>query len=105
LYTLFIEPDHAPVTRDQFIVALHQRGVGTGVHYRAIPEYSAYRKRFGWAASDYPNAQAIGHSTVSIPLSAALQEDDVQRVIAAVRDTLSTRKPAALVAHANSAQR
>lgn len=105
LYTLLIEPSRAPVTRDQFIGALHRRGVGTGVHYRAIPEYSAYQKRFGWVASDYPNAQAIGHSTVSIPLSASLRDSDIQKVIEAVRDVLSVPKPAALVAHARPAQR
>ena len=103
LYTLMIEPPRAPVTRDQFIGALHHRGVGTGVHYRAIPEYSAYQQRFGWVPSDFPNAQAIGHSTVSIPLSASLRDSDVQKVIDAVRDTLAVRKPAALVAHARPA--
>jgi dTDP-4-amino-4,6-dideoxygalactose transaminase len=90
LYTLLIDPRHAPVTRDQFIAALHRRNIGTGVHYRAVPAHPVYKKRFGWRPADYPNAQAIGDTTVSVPLSARLTEDDIADVIAAVREVLTS---------------
>lgn len=88
LYTLLIDEAESPVTRDEFIVALHRRNIGTGVHYRAIPTHPVYRQRFGWRQEDYPIAHAIGQSTVSIPLSAKLSDDDVNDVINAVRDVL-----------------
>ena len=88
LYTLLIRPD-APVTRDRFIAALHERNIGTGVHYRAIPAHPVYQQRYGWKSEDYPNAKAIGDSTVSIPLSAKLSDQDVEDVIQAVSEVLA----------------
>lgn len=90
LYTLLIDPDRAPLTRDEFITALHHRKIGTGVHYRAIPAHPVYQQRFGWRLDDYPNAKAIGETTVSLPISARLAEADVQDVISAVVEELGT---------------
>ncbi len=88
LYTLLIEQPRAPIDRDTFIAELHRRNIGTGVHYRAIPVHSAYKERFGWDVRDYPNAYAIGQATVSLPLSPRLSDEDVDDVIAAVREVL-----------------
>jgi dTDP-4-amino-4,6-dideoxygalactose transaminase len=88
LYTLLLDEGLSPVPRDEFITALHRRNIGTGVHYRSIPVHPAYQRRFGWRPSDYPVADAIGRSTISLPLSAKLTEEDSDDVIAAVRDVL-----------------
>jgi dTDP-4-amino-4,6-dideoxygalactose transaminase len=88
LYTLLLDERRAPITRDQFVVALHQRNIGTGVHYRSIPVHPIYQERFGWRPEDYPVAHAIGRSTVSLPISAALSDADVSDVICAVRSVL-----------------
>lgn len=88
LYTLLIDREKAGLTRDEFILALHQRKIGTGVHYRAIPEHPVYQERFGWKLDDFPNAQEIGDMTVSLPLSAKLTDSDVNDVISAVKDVL-----------------
>ncbi|MEK7691010.1 MAG: DegT/DnrJ/EryC1/StrS family aminotransferase [Bdellovibrionota bacterium] len=95
LYTILIDERSAPISRDKFITALHRRNIGTGVHYRSIPVHPVYQQRFGWQPEDYPNADAIGRSTVSLPLSAKLTERDVQDVIDAVRYALETgcRRP------------
>jgi dTDP-4-amino-4,6-dideoxygalactose transaminase len=89
LYTVLVDKQKALVTRDEFITALHRRNVGTGVHYRSIPVHPVYQHRFGWRVEDYPNAQAIGQSTVSLPLSAKLTDEDVEDVIIAVREALN----------------
>jgi dTDP-4-amino-4,6-dideoxygalactose transaminase len=89
LYTLLIDARRAPVSRDQFITALHRRNIGTGVHYRAIPVHPVYQQRFGWQPEAFPHAQAIGDATVSLPISAKLTDEDVADVIAAVRDVLT----------------
>jgi dTDP-4-amino-4,6-dideoxygalactose transaminase len=85
LYTVLIDAKRAQVTRDLFITALHKRNIGTGVHYRAIPVHPVYQQRFGWTPEDYPNAVAIGNTTVSLPISAKLSDDDVTDVIQAVK--------------------
>jgi dTDP-4-amino-4,6-dideoxygalactose transaminase len=88
LYTLLIDAKRAPITRDEFIRALHRRNIGTGVHYRSIAIHPVYQQRFGWRSEDFPTAQKIGDSTISLPLSARLTDEDVEDVIAAVRDIL-----------------
>jgi dTDP-4-amino-4,6-dideoxygalactose transaminase len=88
LYTLLIDESRSPVSRDAFIVALHRNNIGTGVHYRSIPSHPVYQTRYGWRPEDYPAALAIGESTVSLPISARLSDDDVNDVIAAVRAAL-----------------
>jgi dTDP-4-amino-4,6-dideoxygalactose transaminase len=88
LYTLLIDEARAGMTRDQFMLELHRRKIGTGVHYRPIHSHPIYQQRFGWRADDFPNAEAIGNATVSLPLSPKLSDDDVEDVIAGVREVL-----------------
>jgi dTDP-4-amino-4,6-dideoxygalactose transaminase len=89
LYTVLINEDEAGITRDEFITRLHGCNIGTGVHYRSIPVHPVYQRRFGWRPEDYRNAQAIGQSTASLPLSAKLSDEDVEDVIDAVRHVLN----------------
>lgn len=91
LFTLLIDEEKAPVSRDKFITEMHKRNIGTGVHYRAIPVHPIYRQKFGWSVDEFPAAHKIGEETVSLPLSAKLTDKDVADVIEAVRDILSDR--------------
>ncbi len=88
LYTLLIDTDHLVGTRDQAIVALHEAGIGTGVHYRALHLQPYYRTAFGYSPGDFPNAEWISERTLSLPLSPKLTDEDVDRVIEAVVSTL-----------------
>jgi dTDP-4-amino-4,6-dideoxygalactose transaminase len=88
LYTMLIDNEAASITRDKFIAAMHRRNIGTGVHYRSIAEHPIYQQRFGWKPEDYPNANVIGKSTVSLPLSPKLTDEDVEDVISAVQEVL-----------------
>ncbi len=88
LYTLLIDLEEAPVTRDQFIEKLHERGIGTGVHYRALHLHRYYRERYGFEPSDFPHAAWISERTVSLPLSPKLGEREVERIIGAVGNAL-----------------
>jgi dTDP-4-amino-4,6-dideoxygalactose transaminase len=58
--------------------------IGTGVHYLSIPEHPYYQQRFLWRPERWPNAMKLGRETVSIPLSPAMSDGDVARVIDAI---------------------
>lgn len=88
LFPILIGGD-APVSRDAFVNGMTKRGVGVGVHYLSIPEHPYYRDRFGWQANDYPVACDIGRRTASIPLQPGLSDQDLDRIVAAVRALLS----------------
>lgn len=83
LYTVLVEEARAGVSRDTFLQRLADLGVGAGVHYLAIPEHPYYRERFGWRSEAWPVATRIGRSTVSLPFSARLSDEDLDRVISA----------------------
>jgi dTDP-4-amino-4,6-dideoxygalactose transaminase len=84
LYTVLVKPD-SKVTRDEFLVEMHKRRIGTGVHYRALHTHPYYAQRWGYRAEQFPNAARIGESTVSLPLTPKLTDLEVERIIGAVR--------------------
>lgn len=88
LYALRIAPERCGIGRDAFMDALHQRGIGTGVHYLSLAEHPYYQQRLGWRPEAWPVARRIGLETVSLPFSAKLTPAECDRVIAAVRETL-----------------
>ena len=85
LYTVMIDARHCGIERDDFLEAMNVARIGTGVHYLSIPEHPYYQQRFGWTPERWPSAMKLGRETVSLPLSPALSNGDVQRVIDAVR--------------------
>jgi len=88
LYTVMIDPQRCGVTRDDFLDTMNAARVGTGVHYLSIPEHPYYQQQFGWRPEQWPHAMKLGRETVSLPLSPALSDADVERVIVAVNRTL-----------------
>jgi UDP-4-amino-4-deoxy-L-arabinose-oxoglutarate aminotransferase len=56
------------------------------VNYRAIHLLSYYRQRFGYKPGDFPVAERIGDSTLTLPLFPSITDDEVERVIEAVTE-------------------
>jgi dTDP-4-amino-4,6-dideoxygalactose transaminase len=88
LYTVLVRDD-AKVTRDGFLSEMHKRGIGTGVHYRALHTHPYYRDRWGFRPEQFPNAYFVGERTVSLPLAPKLTDLDVERVVRAARQILT----------------
>lgn len=88
LYTLLIDEARCGVARDPFMAQMTKHGIGVGVHYLSLPEHPYYQKALAWRTEDTPNATTIGRQTVSLPLGANLTDPEVERVIAAVRQSL-----------------
>jgi dTDP-4-amino-4,6-dideoxygalactose transaminase len=68
-----------PVLRGRFIRAMHEAGIGIGVHYPAIHLLSLYRD-MGFKPGDFPIAERIGASIATLPLFPAMRDTDVDRV-------------------------
>lgn len=88
LYTVLVGSNSVGLDRDGMLTALTREGIGVGVHYMSIPEQPYYQERFGWRPEDYPHAMDIGRRTLSLPLSAGLEDADVEDVITALRKVL-----------------
>jgi len=71
------------ITRGEFIQAMHQKGIGTGVHYPAMHRFGLYRE-LGYNLGDFPQAERIGGATLTLPLFPGMADTDVDRVCAAL---------------------
>ncbi|HTR97341.1 MAG TPA: DegT/DnrJ/EryC1/StrS aminotransferase family protein [Candidatus Acidoferrales bacterium] len=85
LYTLRLEPGELAITRTEFARALGAENIGSGIHFVPVHLHAWYARELGTRRGDFPVAEAIGDSTISLPLSPAMNDEDVQDVIAAVR--------------------
>ena len=89
LYTIMVDASECGIGRDAFRDALHQRGIGTGVHYVGIHLQPYYRERFGWRPEDFPHSTWVSERTVSLPLTPHLTDHEIGRVVDAVREVLA----------------
>ena len=67
------------VQRAALMQALKDRGITTGVHYPPIHLFSLYRER-GFKPGDFPHAETVGASILTLPLFPGMQDSDVTRV-------------------------
>lgn len=79
----------APSLRDEVLLELGRRQVGVAVNYRAVHLLSFYREKYGFAPGAFPVAEAIGDSTVTLPLYPGLTEAEQTYVIAQLGETLA----------------
>lgn len=89
LYTPLINEDAAKMDRNQFMQAMKDRNVGTGLHYRAVHLYPYYRETFGFKLGDFPHAEDVCDRIVSLPLFPAMSDADHDRVLDAMYDVFN----------------
>jgi dTDP-4-amino-4,6-dideoxygalactose transaminase len=58
-----------------------------GVHYPPIHLFALYRG-LGFTDGQFPHAERVGAGIVSLPLFPGMDEDDVERVCAAVSEVM-----------------
>jgi dTDP-4-amino-4,6-dideoxygalactose transaminase len=86
LFTVWVSPER----RDEALWKLQERGIGVAVNYRAIHLLSYYAKTFGFRRGDFPNAERIGDSTITLPLYPSLSDAQADRVIEAVLEVAAS---------------
>ena len=89
LYTLLVDPGHAGKSRDEVRSKLHENRVGSGIHFISLHLHPYYAKKYGFSPEDFPTAMYVSERTLSLPLSAKLTNEEVDRVIAAVKKALN----------------
>jgi Predicted pyridoxal phosphate-dependent enzyme apparently involved in regulation of cell wall biogenesis len=87
LYVLRLTAD-APLTRDAFIAEMSRRGIGTSVHFIPLHRHPYWRETYRLAPRQFPHAEAAYSGAVSLPLYTRMSDEDVARVVGAVRDVL-----------------
>jgi dTDP-4-amino-4,6-dideoxygalactose transaminase len=85
LYPIRLRLDRLTIDRSAFIEKLKEAGVGCSVHWRPLHLHPYYESAFGWRPEDLPVATRIWERLVSLPIFPGMREDDVRRVVDAVR--------------------
>ena len=88
LYPLRIRAERLRAGRRAVFERLRERGLGVQVHYIPTPLQPYYRKNFGHAPGDFPNAEAYYAGEISIPLYPKMSDEDVGDVIAIVTEAI-----------------
>ena len=73
-------------SRNQLIEDLGQRGIGTSVHFIPLHLMSHFRQRYGFRGGEFPECEDAYSRVLSLPLYAAMTDDDSDRVIAALTE-------------------
>ena len=89
LYIVRVLAD-APVSRNELIEKLKECGVGCSVHYTPLHQMTYWADFLKTGGQNFPNANAIGASCVSIPLFMDMKAKEQDYVIESLHDILST---------------
>lgn len=84
LYAVLIDPDTAPLHRDEVAAALQERHhISTSVHFKPVHLLAPYR---GMVHRPLPVTERAAARQLSLPCFPAMTDHDVERVIHAVRE-------------------
>lgn len=87
MFQVLLPLERMSMSRADFIARLRERNIGAGVHYPAMHLFALYRG-IGCREGDFPIAERIGRSTLTLPLFPAMQDADVDAVCANIADLL-----------------
>jgi dTDP-4-amino-4,6-dideoxygalactose transaminase len=86
LYVLRLNLETLTINRARFIEELKARNVGASVHFIPVHMHPYYAKKYGFKPESFPIAYSEYQRTVSLPLHSALNDEDLDYIIAAVQD-------------------
>lgn len=81
IYSPRINEDVTGMNRDEFMLAMKEKNIGTGLHYRAVHLYPYYRQALGFKPGDFPHAEEVCERIVSLPLFPSMTDADHDRVL------------------------
>jgi dTDP-4-amino-4,6-dideoxygalactose transaminase len=75
--------------RAHFIDRLAEQGIGTSVHYVPLHRHPYWRDKYGLTPGNFPQADHAYHNILSLPLYTKMSDEEQDRVIAAVRSSIT----------------
>jgi dTDP-4-amino-4,6-dideoxygalactose transaminase len=87
-YVVRIDPDDAALTRDALALELQARGIATRQGTHAVHLLSYYKRTYGIAPEDFPNALDADTTSLSLPLYPSMSEEEHSYVIDNIRELL-----------------
>lgn len=76
--------------RDRVREALDARGIGTGIHYPIPVHLQPASKDLGYGRGDFPESERAADEMLSLPMYPELTEVQIDAVVSALRDAVSS---------------
>ena len=83
-YVTYIDPDRAPMPRNDIMDRLKELGVATRPGTHAVHMLGYYRDTYGIHADDFPGARDSDANSMAIPLHNRMDDDDYDYVVEAL---------------------
>ncbi len=81
IYVLILKLERLTLTRDEFLNAMQEAGIGMAVHFTSLHLQPYFKERFNSHIEPLPNAAHCSNRIVSLPLYPKMTPADVERVI------------------------
>lgn len=88
LFVVRLEIEKIGMSRDHFMEELKKRNIGTGLHFRAVHEHQFYSRRYRIDSENLWATEWNSSRICSLPLFPAMSNNDVDDVVAAIREVL-----------------
>ncbi len=88
LYVLRLDLEKLSIDRNRFIELMNERKIGTSVHFIPLHLQSYWSNKYDLKPQDFPVASKTFECIVSLPIYTKMRDDDVARVIDAVKTIL-----------------
>ena len=83
-FVTYVDPDTAPMPRNELMEHLQQTGISTRPGTHAIHMLGYYRERYGFRPDDFAGARDCNDNTMAIPLHNRMTAEDYAYVVAAL---------------------
>lgn len=102
LYVLRLNLNRLDIGRDDFIEELRRRGIGASVHFIPIPLHPFFEPWARRPCNYCPSALALYSRILSLPLFPGLTDQDIDRVVLAIRSIVQDHRRARTFAAVSS---
>lgn len=80
--------EKSKVSRNDFIVQMSEKGIGTSVHYKPMHRMTYYKTRYNLVPESFPVAEKIWKGNVSLPIYALMSDNDIADTVRAIKEIL-----------------
>ena len=79
--------------RQDLVARLKAKGVGTSIYYpQPVPRMTYYRRKFGYQAGAYPQAEAISDCSIALPVGPHLGPGDLDYLVQSFKEAVKEIK-------------
>ena len=84
-FVCYVDPDTAPMSRNDMMDILQQKGIATRPGTHAVHMLSFYKEKYDISADDFPGARDCDQYTMAIPLHNKMTKEDFDYVIESIK--------------------